>query len=138
MGCFWQIVSISKLFFSFPTNIFIDTEFDVFEIPLPSVTFCTDITNRSNGKTSQELFDTFKLNQTVLEIGYLHQESDETQNLFDPDQIIQAISMTYYCFTFNSYKQGKLFTDTLIIINYQHYLSSKQINEIGAKWLFEI
>ena len=41
LGCFSQIYSICELFFSFPTVVL--SKANVFEIPLTSLTLCTDI-----------------------------------------------------------------------------------------------
>ena len=103
IGCFSQIYSICELFFSFPTVVLSEANFDVFEIPLPSITLCTDISNRSHGKASEDVFKTFNISKTIDWIRYNEIENNHYKTIFNPDQIIEVLSMSYYCVTF---KQG--------------------------------
>ena len=106
LGCFWQIVFICQLFFSYPTNVFIETQFDVFEMELPSLTFCAEIGNSSRGKTAEEALRTFKIEEFVEEVSYFNSGNEKQQNFNIMKHSIETMSMMYYCFTLNSYKQG--------------------------------
>ena len=100
VACFSQIYSVCELYFSFPTVILSKANFDVFEIPLPSITLCTDIGKRSYGKSSQEFFKTFNFSITIDWIRYYEQENNHDKIIFNPDQKIEILSMAYYCMTF--------------------------------------
>ena len=114
--CFWQIVSICQLFFSYPTNISIETDFDVFEIPLPSLTFCTNIRNRIRGKVSEDIFKTFKTQDIIGNITTIDQDHQETIVDIFSNYTVESLSMDYYCFTINSFKQGNIMNLTLNIL----------------------
>ena len=107
--CFWQIVSICSLYFNYPTNIFIDTNFDVFEQTLPALTFCTRIGTEHRGQnTSSDLFDMHLVNQTIQEISvssFAREEEVVTDRYLS--SLIESLSIYYYCFTINSQLKGK-------------------------------
>jgi len=108
IGCFWQISSICGLYFSYPTNIFIDTQFDVFDKELPAFTICTNIANRSRSKTLEKSFESFSIEKFVKEISIGFEDKMEinlTEQSFDT--VLESISFRYYCFTLNSQFKGK-------------------------------
>ena len=109
IGCFWQMVSICSLYFNYPTNIFIDTKFDVFEQTVPALTFCTSVGQTHRGKnTSTHLFDNFSLNTTIEQIS-INSLADQVDIITDQylSSVIESVSINYYCFTLNSQVKGK-------------------------------
>src|SRR5690348_14487133 len=59
VGCFWQILNICKLYFNYPTNVFIETRFEAFSQTLPAPTFCTNIMTYNSGKNSSSALDIY-------------------------------------------------------------------------------
>ena len=59
IGCLWQSISIIQIYTSYPTQIEIITEFDLYEDSLPSLTFCKK-TNRHDGKNTEEIFNYYR------------------------------------------------------------------------------
>lgn len=108
IGCFWQMVSICGLYLEYPTNIFIDTKFDVMEQILPAFTFCTNVGAQHRGRnTSSALFDMHFVNKTVREISvssFGGQLQEVTEQYLT--SAIESVSMVYYCFTINSEIKG--------------------------------
>jgi hypothetical protein len=110
-GSLWHIYSICALYFSYPTNIFIQTKFDVYNKLLPAISFCTNYANISHGKTSEDLFKILSLQNILKELSIGFEDRMERDLKNDSlDTIIESISLRYYCFTINNSRlRGKKF-----------------------------
>ena len=107
LGCFLQILSICELFFSYPTVILSQTTFDVSAIPFPSMTFCAYVGNRTNGMTSENVFETFDVSKIVEDLIYHDGESGNRLNIIHQVKFMPSLSEYHNCFTINSNKHGK-------------------------------
>ena len=108
LGCFLQILSICELFFGYPTVISSETKFDVFEIPLPTMTFCEYGGNRTKGMTSEKVFETFNVSEIVEEIIYYEGESGTKLNISYQVKFLRSLSRDCICFTIKPDENGKL------------------------------
>ena len=105
--CFMQILSICELFFSFPTVILSEVNFDVTAIPVPTMTFCINTGNGTFGKTSEEIFNKFNVSEIIGSFEYTDVESGKSDNIFRPDQVLLSLSMKYSCITLNHIRKGE-------------------------------
>ena len=96
--CFMQIYSICELFFSYPTVILSEVNFDVYAIPVPTITFCI-VSNRYKGSTSEKIFKTLNVSQIVELFQYYDVVSGKFHDIFNQDQTSLSISMEYTCLT---------------------------------------
>ena len=108
LGCFLQILSICELFFSYPTVILSETKFDIFETPLPTMTFCEYGGNRTKGITSEKVFETFNVSEIVESIIYYDGESGQTSNISHQVKFLRSLSRGCICFTIEPDENGKL------------------------------
>ena len=106
-GSLYHISSICMLFFSYPTNIFIETKFDSYDRQLPSMTFCCNIQNITRGKTTTELFGLIEKDKYIHNV-YTTYSHEPQVNLtqFVLDHLFESISLNNYCFTINSQLTG--------------------------------
>ena len=107
-GCFLQILSICDLFFSYPTVILSETNFDVSAISFPSMTFCAYVGNSSKGMTSEGVFNTFNVSEIVDKIRYYDDESGRMSNIFHQVKFLRSLSKESNCFTIKPGKFCKL------------------------------
>ena len=108
LGCFMQILSICELFFSYPTVILSETNFDVFETPLPTMTFCAYVLKRNKGLTSEKIFETFNVSEIVEGIHHWNVEKGYELNIAYQVQFTPSLSKDCRWFTINPNKHGKL------------------------------
>ena len=92
----------------FRSVILSETNFDVFETPLPTMTFCEYVRTPTKGMTSEKFFEIFNVSEIVEEIKYLDIERGKQLNIFDQVQIFRSLSKDCRCFTINPNKHGKL------------------------------
>src|ERR1700743_1874336 len=97
LGCIWQIVSISSLYFSFPTHVFIETQFQSDDKPLPALTFCANIWNQTHGRHSPDIFANISLQELVVDIYtvFVHQKGQSLRDYF-VSHAIETLSLRYY------------------------------------------
>ena len=126
--CFMQVYSICELFFSYPTVILSEVNFDVNAIPVPTMTFCIYIGNRTNGTTSEEIFKTLNILDIVQSFEYHDAGSGKSYNIFNPDESSLSLSMEYNCLTLKNLHQGKL----NFIKLYLNYCSNSIRNRIKS------
>jgi hypothetical protein len=109
-GSLWHIYSIYALYFSYPTNIFIETKFDVYNKLLPAISFCTNYENISHGKNSEDLIKILSIQNILKELSIGSEDRMERDLKNDSlDTIIESISLRHNCFTINSQLRSKKF-----------------------------
>ena len=107
MGCFWQIFIIFDLYFTFPTNVFIESKFDSIEKPLPAITLCYDIGNQSLGRKTDEVLHSCLLdNEFQIFISKNGGGIEKNLTHFYMSTCRRYITFNYYCITLNSLLQG--------------------------------
>ena len=108
IGCFWQIYSVCDLFFKYPTNVFIETNFDPLTKEVPALTFVKNIRLRSgeNSTVAMET-DSSKIKNQLFSRIYIY-NSTGTYDLKKEylDNAVERISLSYYSITFNSLLTG--------------------------------
>ena len=67
-GSFFHFSNICYLYFSYPTNIFIKSNFELFDKQLPVLTFCANIWNVTRGRPSQQIFSDFYPFEIIVDI----------------------------------------------------------------------
>ena len=108
MGCFWQSLKIFDLYFTFPTNVFIESKFDSIEKPLPAITLCYDIGNQSLGRKTDEVLNSCLLdNEFQIFISKNGGGIERNLTHFYMNTCRRYITFNYYCITLNSLLQGK-------------------------------
>ena len=116
-GCLLQIISIFKLYLSYPTNIFIETKFQSYYKSLPAISFCTHIGDNS-GQSTDHIFGHKNVSDYVMNM-IIWAPGFGKWNVF-PDNftlnVIERLGKEYYCLTFNS-----LIKCELIILHNKKY-----------------
>ena len=107
IGCFWQILDVCEMYYNYPTNIFIETEFETLVQPIPAMTFCFPHGLNSNGKNSSDFFEELGDWKNNL-FSYIAVTSitDQTDPIPIKDKLlahaIERVGQYYYCLTLNS------------------------------------
>ena len=108
IGCFWQIFNVCDLYFKYPTNVFIDTDFDPLTKPVPALTFVKYIGPHSGQQSADAL--ELASNQTKSQFFKRIYLFNYTRPIFLTkeylDNAIERISHGYYSITFNSLLTG--------------------------------
>ena len=116
IGCFYQIITISTLYFKYPTIVTIEAEHKQFEEELPAFSFCTyinrNLTQLSEMKnTTQDWYQRYNLSKTLFDVTLLNSNYEPINGSINPkevrDGIIQTINSIYVCYTFNSLIKSK-------------------------------
>src|SRR5882724_9871340 len=100
-GSLYQLISVCNLFFSYPTNIFIEkTKFHTFGRQLPAMTFCCNVGNIPLGNKSREILSSFKI-QHIIHNMFVEStdgiyKSPELSAYYLDKNIIESISSKYY------------------------------------------
>lgn len=108
IGCCFQLIHLCMLFFDYPTNVHMKTRFDVLKKELPALTFCKGVGKDHHAKSSTELFDGYSHRNFLREISFRYTEEGTEQDLSHYiDNVVETISLKYYCFTINSLLKGR-------------------------------
>jgi hypothetical protein len=103
IGCIFQILSMYYLFYSYPTIVSTETQFEVHEEELPAITICGIYKNKSTTNSLNELFRSINIRNIIKKsVIKLHNsvESEITDKILD--SVFASINSLYYCFTINS------------------------------------
>ena len=111
-GCFYQILDICRLYYEYPTNIFIETNFNSVVNTFPAITFCTQLKPSNDGLNS-----TFALNEASKRLKKLFKQiwirrpskNTDVKKQF-LDKSIERISYGRYCISFNFKISGIFFS----------------------------
>ena len=110
LGCSWQIITIFQLYFSYPTNVFIETKFDAMERQFPAISFCNQHAHEY-GKifnSSDLVFDQYTIEEIVRveTVDFLDRPMINLTSYF-VEKSIETASQQFYCLTLNSRLKGK-------------------------------
>ena len=109
-GSFFHFTIIFGLYLSFPTNIFIKTNFETLDKQLPALTFCANIWNVTRGRPSQQTFSDFYPLEIIVDIStsyfFDNQISEENLRKYFLSNILETLSLRYYCFPINNHIKG--------------------------------
>ena len=109
IGCFYQIVTISGLYFKYPTIVSVETEFFESENELPAFTFCTYLERnieylRHSNKTIAQIFEKFNVSKTLFIFTLLSANYEPIKGSPVSDSVsntlIETINTVYNCLYF--------------------------------------
>ena len=110
LGCSWQIITIFQLYFSYPTNVFIETKFDAKERQFPAISFCNqqDLEYGQIFNSSGLVFDQYTIEEIVRvkRLDLLNRPMINLTSYF-LENSIETASEQFYCLTLNSRLKGK-------------------------------
>ena len=107
-GSLWHLSSIVELYFSYPTNILIETDFQTDERVMPALTFCANIWNQTRNRTTEQTFKDIipdKIIANIYTVLLRHQDQDLKQ--YTLGHTLESLSLRYYCFLLNNVLKGK-------------------------------
>ena len=110
-GCFYQILDICQLYYEYPTNVFIETNFNSDVNSFQAITLCTQLKPSNDGFNSTYALD--KVSKLLkgkfinnLAIRRAFEQLDVTDEYLNNS--IERISYDRYCISFNSKKSGTI------------------------------
>ena len=107
LGCVYQLYRVCGLYFDYPTNVVIETQFDSIEKPLPAITVCHNIGEWAHGRPSNQVLEEFKI-EPIINVSICENEGQVQQDLTQHfwKNRIEFTMLNHYCITFNSILNG--------------------------------
>src|SRR5882724_5526466 len=93
VGCFWQIYTICEMFFNYPTNIQIETNFNQMDKTLPAMTLCANIGNNAKGRTSKVVLENMPIKDIFQSMTI---DGEHIKDYYIMNSI-EFVSYKYYC-----------------------------------------
>ena len=111
-GCFYQILDICRLYYEYPTNIFIETNFNSVVNTFPAITFCTKLKPFNDGLNNSYALDKASKNvkQKLFNDMFIQRYSPSKTTRVGKEFLNKSserISYGKYCFSFNFKISGK-------------------------------
>ena len=116
-GCFWQIFNVCELYFSFNTNVFIETKIDVLAKQMPALSLCT-VTEEHNGMNSTIALEIEANNYKNIMINDIKRAWSYSVKNFFLKNVIERIGQANYCITLNSLLKGNTTIISIFIMIY--------------------
>ena len=113
-GCFYQILDVCKLYFEYPTNIFIESNFDFLVNTLPAITFSVKLKAFNDGLNStHSLNKASQVFKHKLFKSIIIEKRNVTKNMKNIylNKAIERINFDRYFITFNSKLTGRNFNN---------------------------